>query len=219
MQRIVTATLCTVFLCAASAAPAPIAGMPFADVPTGAWYAHAVRVLLSKGYVDATQKNFRPADTTTRAEFLKMLLTLNGTSASTPPLIASFDDADAKDWFYAILEEAAKQGWMLGDGKCYGTHPCKAHPNAPLTRAEAAVLLTRARGWDPTGKAPRFIDSDTKVWYGYAIQAAADRCILSGDPLTMQVHPYDSMTRAQMAVMLARATMDLQYGKDCGVAR
>ncbi len=204
-----------VFLCAASAAGG--GKIPYSDVPAGSWYENAVRILLSKGYLDATQKKFRPGDTTTRAEFLKLLLTLNGTTVSTPPVIPSFDDSKTKDWFYPILEEAGKDGWMLGDGKCYGTHPCKAHPNAPLTRGEAAVLLTRAEGWEPTNAAPHFIDSSPAVWYGYAVQAAADRCVLSGDPLTLQVRPYDTMTRGEMAVMLARATMNLQYGKDCGV--
>jgi hypothetical protein len=54
-----------------------------------------------------------------------------------------FDDTHPTDWFYATMEEAAKQGWIHGDQNCFvcihATHVLKG-----ISRAEAVVLLSRA---------------------------------------------------------------------------
>jgi hypothetical protein len=190
--------------------------LQYADVRANAWYAAAISSLRIAGILDTTQKQFHPQAMATRAEFLKLLLAIAQKQPGTPPLLQSFDDTHPSDWFYATMEEAAKQGWIHGDRNCFGLHPCLARPKAGISRAEAAVLLSRALGVEQTGKAPPFIDADPAAWYAYGIGAAADHCILFGDAATTAVRPHDPIVRAEMAVLLYRATLKQKYGTDCG---
>ena len=51
-----------------------------------------------------------------------------------------FKDADTiPDWARDAVEKAAAEGWMLGDEKG------NFNPNAPVTRAELAVVLSRLK--------------------------------------------------------------------------
>ena len=188
----------------------------YADVPRDAWYAPALASLQAKGALDASQKNFRPGSPATRAEFLKLTLAVSGTAPQQPPLLQSFDDSAPDDWHYTTIEEAARQSWVRGDGNCYGEHPCRARPDDRISRAEAAVLITRIFVLEKTDAAPPFIDTIPDSWYSYGVQASADRCILAGDPATGSVRPNDPVNRAEMAIMLDRVSKNQFYGKECG---
>jgi hypothetical protein len=171
---------------------------------------------MNDGILDASQPRFRGGDNAARSEFVKLLVMLNGGLLSTPPAVASFDDVKAGAWYYAYMEEAAKEQWVRGDGNCYGTHPCYARPGANINRAEAAALIVRAFGLAATGAAPQFVDNPSGQWYTDAIQTAADHCVLQGDDSTGRVRPSDNMNRAEMVVMLYRVDQGLTYGVDCG---
>jgi hypothetical protein len=187
----------------------------YSDVPAGVWYADAVKAFTDAGYLDATQPSFRGTDTANRAEFVKLLVELNGGILSTPPAVPSFDDVKSSAWFYGYMEEAGKESWVKGDGNCYGSHPCYARPAANISRAEAAALIVRAFGLESTADAPQFVDNPSGQWYTQAIQIAADHCVLQGDGSTGRVRPADNMNRAEMVVMLNRVDQGLTYGKDC----
>lgn len=188
----------------------------YSDVPSGVWYGEAVSAFTDAGYLDATQPRFRGGDTATRAEFTKLIVMLNGGLLSTPPAVPSFNDVPTGAWFYAYMEEAAKEGWVRGDNNCYGSKPCNARPNANINRAEAASLIVRAFGLDSTGSAPQFVDNPSGQWYTESIQTAADHCVLQGDDSTGRVRPSDNMNRAEMVVMLHRVDQGLTFGVDCG---
>jgi hypothetical protein len=190
----------------------------YSDVPSGVWYEDAVEAFTDAGYLDATQPRFRGGDAATRAEFVKLIVMLNGGLLSTPPAVPSFNDVPTGAWYYSYMEEAAKEGWVRGDGNCYGSKPCYARPNANVNRAEAAALIVRSFGLEATGAAPQFVDNPSGQWYTDAIQTAADSCVLQGDDATGRVRPGDSMNRAEMVVMLYRVDQGLQYGVDCGPA-
>ena len=117
----------------------------YSDVPSGVWYGDAVSAFTDAGYLDATQPRFRGGDTATRAEFTKLIVMLNGGLLSTPPAVPSFNDVPTGAWFYAYMEEAAKEGWVRGDNNCYGSKPCNARPNANINR-RAVSLIVRAFG-------------------------------------------------------------------------
>jgi len=189
----------------------------YTDVPSGVWYEEAVEAFLDAGYLDAAQPRLRGGDTANRAEFVKLVVELNGGILSTPPAVPSFDDVGPSAWYYGYFEEAGKEGWVRGDGNCYGKHPCYARPSANVNRAEAASLIVRAFGVEATGDAPQFVDNPAGQWYTDAIQTAADSCVLQGDDATGRVRPADSMNRAEMVVMLHRVDQSLVYGVDCGV--
>ncbi len=188
----------------------------YTDVPTGSWYESAVSAL-SK-YLDATQTTFRPGDLATRAEFVKLVVEMNGGILSTAPAVPTFDDVAPSAWYYGYMEDAAADKWVQGDGACVGSHPCYARPTANINRAEAAKLLVTAFGLDKTGVSAQFVDNPSGQWYTDVIQTAADHCVLQGDDSTGAVRPGDNMNRAEMVVMLNRVDQGLTYGKDCGTA-
>ncbi len=188
----------------------------YSDVPAGVWYGDSVNAFVDAGYLDATQARFRGGNPANRAEFVKLVVELNGGILSTPPAVASFDDVSTGAWYYGYFEEAGKEGWVRGDGDCYGSHPCYSRPGANINRAEAAALITRAFGLAPTGDASQFVDNPSGQWYTNVIQTAADHCVLQGDDSTGRVRPGDNMNRAEMVVMLYRVDQGLSYGVDCG---
>ena len=188
----------------------------YSDVPGGVWYEDAVNAFVDAGYLDATQSRFRGGEPANRAEFVKLVVELNGGILSTPPAVPSFDDVATGAWYYGYFEEAGKEGWVRGDGDCYGSSPCYARPGANINRAEAAALITRSFGLGGTGDAAQFVDNPSGQWYTDVIQTAADHCVLQGDDATGRVRPGDNMNRAEMVVMLYRVDQGLTYGVDCG---
>jgi hypothetical protein len=187
----------------------------YTDVPAGIWYEAAVDDFTEAGYLDASQPRFRGADSALRAEFIKLVVELNGGILGTAPSTPSFDDVASGSWYYGYMEEAAAEGWVRGDGNCYGTHPCYGRPGAKINRAEAAALINRAFGLVGTGLAPQFVDNPSGQWYTNDIQVAADNCVLQGDSGRGTVRPGDFMNRAEMVVMLHRVDLGLQY-PNCG---
>lgn len=171
---------------------------------------------MDRGYLDSAQMRFRGSDSATRAEFVKLVVEVNGGILGTSPAMASFDDVAKGAWFFDYFEEARKEGWVMGDGNCAGTHPCYARPNAKINRAEAAALIVRSFGLDWTGDAPQFVDNPSGQWYSDVIQTAADHCVLQGDTGSSRVRPGDFMNRAEMVTMLYRVDQGLMYGVDCG---
>src|SRR3989344_9240711 len=133
----------------------------YSYVPAGSWFGDAVDAFVDAGYLDATQARFRPGDNANRAEFVKLVVELNGGILSTPPAVASFNDVATGAWYYGYFEEAGKEGWVRGDGDCYGSKPCNARPSANINRAEAAALIVRAFGLESADAAPQFVDNPT----------------------------------------------------------
>ncbi len=189
----------------------------YSDVPAGVWYEGAVDAFVDAGYLDAAQTKFRGTDNANRAEFVKLVVELNGGVINSAPATPSFDDVATGAWYYKYLEEAGKEGWVRGDGSCYGKHPCYARPSANINRAEAASIIVRAFGLESAGAAPQFSDNPSGQWYTSDIQTAADHCVVQGDDSTSRVRPSDNMNRAEMVVMLHRVDQGLTYGKDCGM--
>ena len=188
----------------------------YSDVPAGVWYDDAVSAFMDAGYLDSTQTRFRGQDNANRAEFIKLVVELNGGVINTAPAVPSFDDVATGAWYYKYFEEAGKEGWVRGDGSCYGKHPCYARPSANINRAEAAAIIVRAFGLESAGAAPQFVDNPSGQWYTSDIQTAADHCVLQGDDSTGRVRPSDNMNRAEMVVMLHRVDQGMTYGADCG---
>lgn len=194
----------------------------YVDVTPGAWYEAAVKEFVTQKYLDASQSHFRPADRATRAEFIKLVVAVNGGILDETPKEARFADVKVGDWFFPWIEEAAREQWVKGDGDCAGMERCTVRPGASISRAEAAALMRRAFGLKPLGLAPGFSDSPPGAWFSEAIQGAADRCILRGDDPpslpelrraggTRKVRPADPVNRAEMVVMLFRVDEGRKY--------
>jgi len=185
--------------------------IPFPDVPPNTWYEGAVQNFLQQGYLDPEQPRFRPADRASRAEFIKLIVLLNGGILDELPDLSRFSDVPSNAWFFGYIEEAAREGWVKGDAECAGAARCFVRPLDPLSRAEAAQLIKRAFGKKGLMKAPAFSDNPPGSWYSEAIQIAADHCFLHGDDGTRNVRPADPMNRAEMVVLLSRIDEGKKY--------
>lgn len=196
--------------------PAMAQNTQYTDVPSGAYYEDAASALLEIGALDDNETRLRPSDLATRAELVKLLVNLTGKTLLYPS-VSSFNDVPKGTWYAPYFEAAAVAGWVHGDNNCYqSSRPCTARPADRVNRAEAAALLGRAFSLEHTGVAPTFADNAQNQWYYVPIQTAADHCILQGDGGTGTVRPAALMNRAEMVVMFHRATLNMEYGVECG---
>ncbi|MFP5527057.1 S-layer homology domain-containing protein [Peptococcus simiae] len=108
----------------------------FSDVAPDAWYATAVGSLqkagLLGGYPDGT---FRADKTITRAEFISLLARWQKLS---PAGLSGYTDVPTDHWAASSIGAAVKAGWAKG------TSGHTFSPEAPLTRAQAVVILNHA---------------------------------------------------------------------------
>ena len=175
-------------------APAP----EFLDM-AGHWAEEAVRQAVAKGiitgYPDGT---FRPDHPITRAEFTVMLvraLQLEGTGA---PL--TFTDRDQiGSWAAEAIGLAVEAGIVRGyeDGSF--------RPDAPITRAEMAVMIARALKLPIEEDASTGFADDEAIprWAKGAVKALRELGIVGGRGNNAFV-PNGTATRAEAVVMLLR---------------
>lgn len=81
---------------------------------------------------------FEPTRSVTRAEFVKMIVRSLSCRYSFAGMDSGFDDVDPSIWYAEYVTFATKNKWI--DGYSDGLF----HPDAPITRAEAAKILARA---------------------------------------------------------------------------
>ena len=137
----------------------------------GAWYAAAVNALAASGLLTGySDGSFRPNKPITRAELAAILAKLRG---ETPEELAPFYDIRTH-WAREGISLAYAKGWVSGypDGSF--------RPNNRVTRAEAAVMLTKFLDRRPdlaaiaAGEGLRFFpDVKTGSWYYNAVMEAA----------------------------------------------
>lgn len=121
---------------------------------------------------------------------------------------------DDSSVFELDIEELAAAGITSGCNPPDNTRFC---PDAPVTRGEMAVFLTRALGWS-TPKGDRFRDDDGSVFED-SIEAMAAAGVTEGcNPLDhSQFCPERSVTRGEMASLLGRA-LGLEPGQGLAFA-
>jgi hypothetical protein len=213
----VTAGVAASAIALTSVASVAAADTHYTDVQAGVWYEEAATALLESGALDQSESRLRPNDLATRAEVLKLLVNVYGEDL-VYPTTSSFSDVSKTAWYYPYVEASARAGWIKGDADCYGKGlaRCTARPSDQVNRAEMAALLQRAYRLSYLQLAPEFQDNARGQWYHDPIQIAADHCILEGDGGTSRVRPAASMNRAEMVVIMHRASMGMRYGDDCG---
>ena len=120
---------------------ASVSGFTDAD---GAWYTPYVAAAkengLSAGYANGDGSySFKPKATITRAEFITMVLAAKGISADV--VTGSFSDVKDSDWYAKFVYTAAANELVTGYANADGSYSAK--PTANITRAEAAVILSK----------------------------------------------------------------------------
>jgi outer membrane protein assembly factor BamB len=192
-----------------------ILGLSFPDLSTDYWAYPAIADLIQRqvlrGYPDGT---FKPANLVTRAEFAKMFLL----SFAVPPAQtdhASFPDVPLDHWANRYVEGAVAYGLIKGypDGTF--------RPDGRVTLAECLTLIVRARRDSLVNPNNLYLRergairplSSADWYYQYAGAAFAQGILRADDPHLVEpiqggaVAPFnDPSTRAQVAVLLVRAT-------------
>ena len=145
----------------------------FDDVPEGAWYAEPVNVMAKLGIVKGVgDDKFEPDREITRAEFTAMAMRFAQGETGGKNI---FSDVDEDDWFYDVVVDSIKYGWI--EGYPDGTF----RPQNLITREEVTTIVNRMLGRLPDEK---FIDAHeddldlfpdvTKNWAYYDVVEATN---------------------------------------------
>ena len=145
--------------------------------------------------------DLRLGDEITRAEFVAMCNRTFGYKklGGTP-----FIDVPSSEWYAQDIDIAYNVGYFKGTSS--DPENPKASPSEPLTREQAAVLLSRNMMLQETvGESLGFSDSrDLSEWSRGLIGAAVEQGVVSGYS-DGSFRPFDNITRGEVAAMLVRA--------------
>lgn len=111
---------------------------------------------------------------------------------------ASFSDVPSSFWAYEEIQTAYREKWING----FTDHTFR--PNALLTRRHAVMMMNRLFQWRPQQIRSPFLDTPLTLAGALPIYAAYGQRIVKGYD-DGHFYPERFVTRAQMAVMLARA--------------
>ncbi|MCG3084108.1 S-layer homology domain-containing protein [Anoxybacillus sp. LAT_35] len=181
----------------------------FVDVDNGKTWAEAYVEALASKYIikGKTDQTFAPKENMTRAQFAVLLVRALGLPSETYD--KRFKDVKGTEWFNENGELAAAVKHGIIQGKGNGVFA----PNAPVTRAEAAVMFKRAlelsflnydmTQLDSTKKVTDFTDaSQVKTWAKDSVEKMYQAGIFTGRENKRFV-PAGYMTRAEVAKALA----------------
>ncbi|MBF6614478.1 MAG: S-layer homology domain-containing protein [Chloroflexi bacterium] len=208
-------------------APRPLAtgyngGITFSDVSPSDYFYNAVSYLLCSGAIAGYPDNtFRPGATVTRGQISKIVSSAFGFNE--PAIGQSFQDVPPDSTFYLWVQRLSQRG-IINGYPCGGPgEPCSPpanlpyfRPNATVTRAQTAKIVSNAAGYNdpPTGQS--FTDvPPSSPFYPY-VQRLTARGIMAGyscggpgEPCDAQSRPYfradNTATRAQAAKIVYNA--------------
>ncbi len=107
----------------------------FQDVNRNDWFAKYVSTAFEKGLISGYPGNyFKPANTITKAEFLKMALLAKGIKPRDTKF-SPYRDVPADSWYEPYFSFARNNGLLKPDSHGY------INPNKPISRIEAAQIL------------------------------------------------------------------------------
>lgn len=183
-------------------------GQRFADVSPSHWASAYIEHLAGRGLVEGYGGSYRPADPVTRAEFAKLVTGLFQASPLPGQPSPGWGDVADGAWYYEYARLAGESLLMLGDDDG------RFHPERPLTRQEAAVVLARGLAQSrpgrstldssPGGAGPRYSDWQEVVpWAQAAVEFTTQLGIFEGDDHE-RFRPQAWLTRAEAAATLSR---------------
>ncbi len=207
----------------APSATAGICTIRFNDVPYNdptIYYSVPVYYLACRGIISGyNDGNFRPYNTTTRAQTAKIVAGGFGVPAYTPPGGYTFADVLPGSTFYSYVEAVAHAGIVSGY-TCGGTNPAGGaepcdnqqrpyfRPSNLVTRGQIAKLIALAAVWPLlTPPMPTFSDVPPGSIFFTVIQTAVCHGAISGyDDHTFR--PANNATRGQIAKIAYLALND-----------
>ncbi len=171
-----------------------VSAAKFADIENH-WGKEYIEYGVERGYINGFEDGtFKPDEKVTRAQFAKMIngaVKISGTSK------IGFTDVKSKDWFYADIEKAQYAAYVAGyeDGSF--------KPNNPITRQEAAVVLSRiVLPVSDRAELSSFADGKTiDTWAQDAVLMIARKGYIKGDE-KQNFAPKGILTRAAAAKLI-----------------
>jgi len=173
----------------------------FKDI-TKHWAHEDIEVLVSRHIIEGVDEvHFEPERPVTRAEFVKLAVTaLNMQPHSGAEHVLTYTDVEASAWYTPYVNLATAHGIVEGAQGLF-------RPNDPVTREEAAVILSRISGEMNVAAEDaliRFEDAaDISAWARPAMNHLVVAGLLQGDE-RMKLAPKRSATRAESAVIFLR---------------
>lgn len=186
------------------------------------WAKEQIVEAMFNSYVDASS-TFRPGDSITRAEFVKIVnRVFNVELPVGMPKIIMFADVDNNQWYgrdiYAAMEEGYINGYETSkvitdaNGQTVTETVREFRPNQPITRQEAAKIIARmVKGeeveTDADIKTDFADDKEIANWADESVQYLKDNNISNGYVENGQTvfKPQANITRAEALVMLLRS--------------
>ena len=165
---------------------------------------HAVLTLTEMGVMSGTKIGnnvyFMPDKSVSRIDFVVMLMNSLGVDAPENVLNTGFDDDDEIPASMKGYVKAAKQmGLITGSVNAQGNYLFE--PNRDISRAEAALIVSRLVGGSVPTVKPTFTDkNDIPAWAHDAIYTLNDLGILQS--YNGNISPTSPLTRTQTAQML-----------------
>lgn len=170
------------------------ANSPALDDMQKHWAKTAVDEFHGKGYISGYEDNtFRPDNFVTRAEFVNMINKIMGFKGKQE---LNFKDVKKTDWYYEQLAIAMKSGYING----YSDQTFRA--DAPITRAEASVMLTRAINLDVEKAQTMDFNFNSPDWAKKSVALLYQAKILQGYEGDLRLN--DRITRAESVVLIDR---------------
>lgn len=200
--RLVGMVLAVVMLLTGSAFAA--GGTVFDDVKSGAWYEKSIAEMKAKGIVQGTgESTFAPdSDVTVQQSIVFLGRLLEWEKEDTAVPVTFVNRSRLADWAKGYMTAAIRNDVVAG-ADLY------VEPKAAAKRYEIAIFAVKALGMDTeargrSGAVLSYNDAGDipERAVGY-IAVAAEEGILTGN-LDGTFKPEDSITRAQMAAVLAR---------------
>lgn len=189
---------------------------------TGHWAQTEIKNAMLDKWIDASS-TFRPQDSITRAEFVKIVNRAFNipTSDVMPRMSVYFEDVNTMSWYYKDVVAAVNYGYINGyettttttgeDGIPVTTTVKEFRPDQPITRQEAAKIIAAVlkAGIDEKKDIITSFadDSDIAAWADQSVQFLKDNNISNGyieDGKTV-FKPLNKITRAEAVVMMGRA--------------
>jgi len=151
---------------------------------------------------------FRPQEAMSRAQFTALAMQVAGLEALEGVTVTGFADDDAvavwaKPYVSAALRSGVVKGSYDGDGRVVFL------PDAPITAAEAAVILNKALNLTDVA-----VDVETMTSPAWCAQAVANLTGCNAIPASATLS--EPLTRAQAAIMLDRAMELVEEREDKG---
>lgn len=182
----------------------PACCLAFSDTK-GHWAEDSISELSAKGIMTGTEIGFLPDREITRAQFVTAVIRAIGRETNGGK--TDFSDVSANSVYAPYIASAYEAGIISGyeDGTF--------RPERPLSREEAAVVLSRAFGYLSGYSNARKYSDFSAITEGArsAVSYAVHEGILSGYP-DGTMRPRGNVTRAESAVMIS-ASMKLEQNE------